>query len=120
MKTIYRYPIEWNGFTTVKIPRGAKILHAGTQYGHMGIWAVIDTEIPWELRKFLSVGTGYDLTDINTDNMVHIGSVSLNDSYMYHIFDAGIHQGDENGYEQSTRRRGFTARFCDAVDEGLE
>ena len=91
MKTIYRYIIN-ETINTVHIPFNAQILNAGTAIDDNGkevvsIWAKVDTENTREVRKFLVVGTGADLSSTETYNLHYLGTVQRRNLYAFHVFE---------------------------------
>jgi hypothetical protein len=78
MKTIYKYTLD----EPVRMPKGATVVQVGIQDGLYCIWAVVDTDVPVEERRFVVVGTGRELND----NMVHVGTVFEN-PFVWHIME---------------------------------
>lgn len=123
MRTIYRYVLgKQTTFhcaptsnVAVSIPIGAKILAPRLVGDELSIFAIVDTIRDSELRMFRVIGTGQDAEILSYEDE-YIGSISvLNGTYMYHIFDAGTldrNEEQQNGNEQSARPdNGIVARL---------
>lgn len=90
MKTIWKYILESQ--TTLDMPADATILSVGAQDNDICLWALVDTDAPAELRRFLVAGTGMPLTEtfngarfIGTVQMVQ-ASVNL----VMHVFESEV------------------------------
>lgn len=88
MKTIYKYEISGEDYIEVVMPIGAQIIHFGKQ-GLVGlyIWAIVNTKLANETRRFRLIGTGHELNDeLTPDN--HIGTAMfMDDKLVYHLFE---------------------------------
>jgi len=58
MNTIYKYQLRVADIQSIRIPKGANILTVQTQNGTPCLWALVDTDQPFEQRSFYIVGTG--------------------------------------------------------------
>jgi hypothetical protein len=59
MRVVYKYPLPLEpGGVTVRMPRGAVILHLAVQHGVPCLWAEVDPAAPERERTFLLVPTG--------------------------------------------------------------
>ena len=69
----------------VKMPRGAKVLHAGGQGEELCVWALCDPEAPTEERRFDVYGTGHPCP---ADLGPYVGTALLgNGSLVLHVFE---------------------------------
>lgn len=86
MKKIYKYELNLtDGITEIYMPEPGKILHSDFQGLGLFIWALIDTDKPDTLRKFMVVGTGH-LIEIPDEKLQHI-STYQNGLYVFHTFE---------------------------------
>lgn len=85
MKTVYKYKLSspLGIITKVSLPKGSTVLSAGFQANDFYIWALVDTEQPTEVRKFIVYGTGWE---IDEDNVCPIDTV-FQGPYVWHIFE---------------------------------
>lgn len=83
MTTIYKYPTMGGAFS-ITMPQGAETLHFGYQDHEGFVWAKVDTDKPTELRRFIVVGTGFDIGDYA---FKHIGT-ALDGLLVWHLFEA--------------------------------
>ncbi len=85
MKTIYKYKVYPTDDFDLLLPKGAYILCVQTQDGEPFIWAMVDTEAPKEIRKFVLRGTGNTLPELP---LVYIGTFQIrNDLLVFHLFE---------------------------------
>lgn len=63
-KTIWKFPLELHGFTTLSVPLGASFLSVQMQDARPTLWLLVDPDLvttePWEIRI---VGTGHQLDE---------------------------------------------------------
>jgi hypothetical protein len=60
MQTIYKYKIE-PGINEIELPILSRVLSVQTINDEPYIWVLQETEYSKELRKFVSIGTGWDI-----------------------------------------------------------
>lgn len=91
MKTIYKYKIP-NALSEdcieVVMPIGAQIIHFGKQdVVSMYIWAIVNTKLANETRRFRLIDTGHELDDeLTPDN--YIGTIMfMNGKLVHHLFE---------------------------------
>jgi hypothetical protein len=66
VKTIHKYPLPVGDLPTITMPKGAEILCAKTQGGEdITLWAIVETNADFELRRFCVVGTGKEVPSID-------------------------------------------------------
>ena len=89
MKTIHKYPLPVGDLPTIKMPKGAEILCAKTQGGEdITLWAIVETNADFELRRFCVVGTGKELPSIDGATLEFIDTVLLCGGKMvFHVFE---------------------------------
>jgi hypothetical protein len=84
-KVIWKYAIPVDHEFTIKMPKGALILKAATQYGLPVMWAMVDPAAEKEKRAFFIVETGVSFSKAGQ----YIGSFLMhNDTYVIHLFEA--------------------------------
>lgn len=91
MKTVYRYEIN-QAINDVNLPVGAKILSVGVAENGISsnvisLWALVDTEVGKETRRFLVFGTGADMSETETYNLEFVGTIRKSNAYAFHIFE---------------------------------
>ncbi len=86
MSVIYKYELFPTVLNTVKLPRGAQIIHCAVQGGGMMFWAVVDqNEEELVERHFRVLGTGHH-TDLTLSPVSHVGTVFI-DKMVLHVFE---------------------------------
>lgn len=94
LKTIWKFDISLAKVKhAVEMPLHAKIVHVGMKpqdtqsWGTIpvfSIWAEVETETSLrKTRTFYIVGTGHEIPDQSQ----HIGTMVMNDSYVWHIYE---------------------------------
>jgi hypothetical protein len=58
MRTVWKFPVELEPRSVIKMPAGAEILSAQFQRGKLTVWALVDPEAEETPRSFSVVGTG--------------------------------------------------------------
>ena len=66
----------------VSMPKGARILHTGLQDGKITFWAEVVQSAEKEMRKFLVVGTGWELPPDRN----YIGTAQA-PPFVWHIYE---------------------------------
>jgi len=84
MKKIYKYKISPVN-SAFKMHKNAKLLCLKMQQGTPCLWALIDTDETYELRKFVIFGTGHEVVNAGK----YVGTfLTENDSLVFHVFEA--------------------------------
>jgi len=89
MNPVWKFPLLAGGHRVVHVlmPRGAKILHIGSQAGGVCLWAQCNPDAPNVLRRLFSAETG---KPVPVEFSYHIGTLSFDgESYVLHYFDSG-------------------------------
>lgn len=94
MKVIYKYPLQAQTQQFVTMPCDAEILSVGEQNGHPFLWALVDTNSPFNQAKhILMFGTGQELDhpDDEYDQKIHrfIGTIHPH-PFVFHIFEGKV------------------------------
>lgn len=83
MKTIHKYPLVIAAHHSFQLPAGATILNVDLDpTGRVCLWALVDTDQPPEMRRFVIVGTGHDVPD----GLLYHGSV-VQGGFVWHVFE---------------------------------
>lgn len=85
MKKVFKYPLVAEPEAPFLLPGGAEILTVQMQNGLPWIWALVSPENTPEMRKFLVVGTGHEITQEKTK---YIGTFQMHGgSLVFHVFE---------------------------------
>jgi diguanylate cyclase (GGDEF)-like protein len=92
MRSIWRFPLELDERMTVRMPAGARILHAAVNAaGVPCLWAEVDTEAPLRDRRMTCVGTGGWLPDGRGPHIATFLTDVDGDEYVFHLYDEPRH-----------------------------
>ncbi len=87
MLTVYKYPIPVEGYFSLDLPRGAKILTIQAQYDEPVLWALVSPELPNEIRQFRLAWTGHQIKEPE-ESLHFIGTFQLiKDNFTGHLFE---------------------------------
>lgn len=78
---IYKYELK-DTKNNLSLPIGAEVLSFKMQHGQYNIWVKIDPNQLSEVRNFIIVGTGWDVTE----NVSYIGTV-IDGDFVWHCFE---------------------------------
>ena len=81
MKTVWKFPLDLNRLSYVRMPTGYEILKIDCQDDQPMIWALVDPEAPMDTHGFLIRGTGHPVPD----GMGHIASF-FQGPFVWHVF----------------------------------
>ena len=85
-KTIWKFCLKTTDLQSVKMPKGAEILHVNSQFNNLKIWALVDPEQEREERFFEIFGTGHTV-DMDADRK-YLGTYQLHEgSLVFHVFE---------------------------------
>jgi len=89
MKTIWKYRLrELDIVSRIRMRKGAKILHFGTQLDKPCLWALVDSDAEEVYREFLIVGTGWKFEEKKGKKLKYIGTILVRgDSLVWHLFE---------------------------------
>lgn len=86
MKTVWKYQLETADAIKVAMPVNAEILAIQMQYGRPCLWALVDDELPKEVRTFAIFGTGNPIPNFN--DMTYIGTYQqFTGQLVFHCFE---------------------------------
>jgi hypothetical protein len=85
MKRIYKYIVTGTGVNEFNIPKGAKALSVVMQRGNIVAYMLVDPRNEMEKRKFVLLGTGWDLPDQLMEDLDFVGTVN-DEPYIWHLF----------------------------------
>ena len=95
--TIWRFPLRpeehvEDKVLRVKMPSNADILTVQTKDGEPNIWAIVNPKEPREMRTFLAVPTGDEIT--KPSNLTYIGTFQTQEpgyfgpvTLVFHLFE---------------------------------
>ena len=86
MRTVYRYPVPLSNIFTLKMPKGAEILTAGSQHGGDAfLFALVDPDASAEEVSFRLANTGEPISE---DELKYVNTFQLRDGgLVYHLFE---------------------------------
>lgn len=73
-RVIFKYQMPVLERFTMRLPRGAEIVRVADQGGMFWLWAVVDTSLPDEDRKFVAVKCGANVPE---GNLGYIGFCAI-------------------------------------------
>ena len=76
-----------HGSTTVKMPRGARLLNVQLRDDAPILWALADEDAPAVPRRVYSVETGHRANHV--EMLPYIGTTQRRDGLVIHFFDGG-------------------------------
>jgi hypothetical protein len=90
MKTVWKYSLHMTNnkmLCELAMPRGARILHTETWDQFICMWALVETDAPFENRFFRVFSTGEEIkTEAENSPAIYVGSASKFD-YILHVFE---------------------------------
>jgi len=88
MKTVYKYPFNFDDIIKLKLPYGSEILTVQEQNGVLCLWALVDDEVSeseFKTYTLRMVGTDHP---IEYDNSRYINTVqTAGGKLVWHFFD---------------------------------
>jgi hypothetical protein len=86
MKTIHKYPVSGADIFQIMMPKGAQILTVQQQLLDPQIWALVDTDMPAEVRYFRLAGMGHRLEE--NAQFDYIGTFQVHGgNLVFHLFE---------------------------------
>lgn len=89
-QVIYKYHLPLRDTFSLKLPKGARILHFGNQYETPTLWVLIDRYTlndEEEEHLFILIGTGHPLPR-TTVNLRYIGTTLMaGGNLIWHLFE---------------------------------
>lgn len=98
MKTIWKFPLPpleptrvgsvGENHYSIKMPVGARILSLHPQNMMPTLWAIVDDQMPTELRHFVLYGTGNELEPKPDGSVTFIGTcLTFDGQLVWHVFE---------------------------------
>ncbi len=85
MKKIFKYPLQTMDDQLIKMPAGAVVLTIQVQQDVPCIWAEVDPVAPIIKRRFLTVGTGHPMPDV--DSAHYVGTYQIQGgALVFHVY----------------------------------
>jgi len=88
MLTVYKYQIPPEDHLIIDMPKGARILHVGSQYNVIMLWALVDPSQPKVTSRFRLAETGRPIDDADCGNFVGT-AIICDGALVFHLFDLG-------------------------------
>jgi hypothetical protein len=86
---IWKFNLQPGVMNKIEMPRNARLLSVGCQYGELVIWAVVVPSNTPRLRNVLVVGTGQSSQEtVGT----FVGTIQDHRDLVWHVFDRGQEQ----------------------------
>lgn len=86
MKSIWKFRLQVADEQIIEMPSNAVVLTVQIQQGAPCLWAMVDRDAPKAVRKFITHGTGHDVSEAAGQ---YIGSYQLhNGGLVFHVFEA--------------------------------
>lgn len=89
-RAVYKYELL-PGAMRLDLPRGAELLHAGTQGRTAYLWALVDPDEPEASRMVFAQATGEPMprAAVNADYVDTFTLSSSSGPLVFHVFDGG-------------------------------
>ena len=94
MRTIWKFPLAVMRNQYVQMPPGAEFLAVQMQDGYPMLWAIVETDFPFEPRDVVMYTTGCFVFPEKPGK--HLGTIQLNDGTVFHVFDPPSPHGDKS------------------------
>ena len=85
MRTIYKYQLN-DADNIIEMPANSMVLSAATQNHEVVIWASVETTHGINNRRFLVIGTGWDMSEYENLELKFINTVFV-DRMVFHVFE---------------------------------
>lgn len=85
MRTIYKYQLN-DADNIIEMPANSMVLSAATQNHEVVIWASVETTHEINNRRFLVIGTGWDMSEYDSLELKFINTVFV-DRMVFHVFE---------------------------------
>lgn len=88
MKQVLKFKLLTSRTCYAPMPVNAEILHVHAQGKDICLWALCDTKVQNEARKFHVLGTGHDYDQYNSEKHKYVGTVQMHDgALVWHVFE---------------------------------
>lgn len=92
MITVAQFALKLTHTQYLDMPRGAKLLSVGLQFGDLWLYAEIDTEHANEKREFRIINTGQELRTSHESprSFAYVDTVSLESAgrvFVWHVYE---------------------------------
>jgi hypothetical protein len=87
---IWKYQLADEARQVVMMPSGAEILSVQQQHGDLQLWAMVDPDLPKQMRVFEIFGTGTTMPDLSSEGRVrrHLATVqTCQGMLVWHVFE---------------------------------
>lgn len=84
VRRVFKYPIDSSFVSTLKVPKGSKLLYVGNQKENLYAWVEITTSKETELIRLRCVTTGEDFL---LDSFEYVGTVLFHTgNFVLHVY----------------------------------
>ena len=84
-QTVWKWTLTARDLTTIRVPKGGKLLSVHEQRGQICLWALVDPQKETEERTIRIAGTGHILAN---GKFQYLGSVHLDAGQLvFHVFE---------------------------------
>lgn len=85
MKTIWKFPLGFNGKNCIEVPEGALLLAVDNQQEVPCLWFQVDDKVDKEKRYFSIYSTDHPMPDETCD---HVGTfLMMGGQLVFHVFE---------------------------------
>ena len=89
MKTIWKFELQPS--CAIEMPAGAELLSVREQGDAICLWALVERDMPTEVRHFVSYGTGHPIPD---EPLRFLGTAHLQGALVFHVFEVLANKPD--------------------------
>jgi hypothetical protein len=87
MKTIHKFHVGL-GMSSLMLPPDAKVLTVQMQRDTPQMWILLDTDAACIVRRFVTVGTGHDMSAFISEKAAYVGTFQMNEgALVLHVFE---------------------------------
>lgn len=106
MRTIHKYPVPMQDEFTLSMPRRSRVLCVRVQDSAPFVWALVDTERPYQERRFALCGTGHPAPESTGSHPPwrYVGTFQLDNGFVGHLFTEEERGEDRREYGRISYR----------------
>jgi len=87
MLTVWKYAFKLNDEVRIEMPMGARLLDVQVQRDDICLWALVDSDLPRTIRRFVIHGTGHPIAR-KSEELGYVGTFQLaGGSLVFHLFE---------------------------------
>ncbi len=87
---IWKYQLDDEARQVVMMPSGAQIMSVQQQHGDLQLWALVDPDLPKQMRVSEIFSTGTTMPDLSSEGRVrrHVATVQVCQGMLvWHVFE---------------------------------